>query len=492
MDHQVTALLPLARGKGRHVDSPEWARISASLHSKQRSFVEDRRQGKIGKAGRGAGKSYGLAAWFHRPSATHPGCSSVFITISAERSRDILLPAIWDLNTRFSLGIEERRKDNSIVWPNGYRVMFRGCKDRNEANKRRGTPWVAAAWDECDAIESSLLEYDIHECVEPRLMDYDGRWAATGTPGAVPHGYWHKLSGGDNPQFPLHEWDARDNTFLREPAIDYFIRVLQRMQGVPPREKWPEGVTSLAGIIADPQHWHLLPAVFVREYLGRWVIDLQSLIYKITPKNTFGQLPIEPDHYTIGCDLGAGGEEDPELDHAAITVACSNKTLPFVWVLESRRLRDITVDTLAARLVQLCEKYPKAAVHIDSASAGKIIEKTYRKWGVPIRAAEKGPKKRRIELVQSAIANGNLQLHITDTMDLRHESTALVWSDDRKDHNRKCADDCWDSALYAITPHLGDYRPEENPPKPGSKEWQQAQEMAEYEAALQRAIEDAA
>jgi hypothetical protein len=482
----------MGRGRMSSVSSPKWREIVESMHGQQRAFTECWTQGAIACAGRGAGKSYAVAAKFHRPSAAHPGCSSVFVTQSAARSRDILLPGIWKLNEKFGLGIVESVKHNAAVWPNGYRVLMRGCKDNVESNKRRGTPWVLAGWDECDAINSSLLERDIHDAVEPRLADYDGRWFATGTPGPILQGYWHKLSCGEHPHYPMFHWTALDNPHIE--AEKYFIATLQRAQSVPPRETWPAGVHSLIDIIRNQKHWHLLPAAFVREYLGKWVTDIKSLIYRITPRNTFSELPIEPDYWTIGVDLGAHSEENPNLDYAAITVACSNRTLPFVWVLRSFRMSDVTVDSIAQRLLELLVEYPQAAVHIDSSSAGKIIESTLRKMGIPIQAALKGPKLRRIQLLQSHIANGMLQLHALGTMDLRTESTSLVWNDKRDNHSERCTDDCWDSAHYAVCPHIGDYRPEPEetkPPEVGSPEWHQAQELAEYEQALQEAQEAA-
>jgi hypothetical protein len=449
----------------------------------QRPFVEDESQGCGAQAGRGAGKSFGMAAKYHKPSAAHPGCASVFITVSVERSRDILLPGIWKLNEKFGIGITERKKDNALVWPNGYRVLLRGCKDRSEANKRRGTPWVLAGWDEADAINPSLLEYDIHDCVEPRLVDYDGRWFIGGTPGAIPHGYWHRHSTGEL-GYPVHRWDARTNPHIN--ALPYFIKTLNRMQGVPPKELWPKGVTSIEGIIADPKHWHLLPARFVREYLGQWVTDLRALIYKLTADNNYAELPLEPDYWTIGCDLGANGPENEDLDHAAIAVCASHRSLPFTWIPEARRLRDITVNSLVEELLQLCEKYPKAAVFLDTASAGKIIEKTFRKMGLPIQGAEKGPKLRRIQLVQGAIASKNLLLQLTGCMDARQEAVSLVWDEGRTEHSPKCSDDVWDAILYAACPHLGsgEYRP--GPPKPLE------QVDPEYEEALRRAMDEAA
>jgi hypothetical protein len=244
-------------------------------------------------------------------------------------------------------------------------------------------------------------------------------------------------------------------------------------------------------LINDPKCWHLLPASFVREYLGKWVQDLTALIYRLTSKNNYQTLPIDPNHFTIGCDLGSYNEEDPalkKLDKAAITVACSHSSLPNIWVPKSWKLKEVDLDILHDELVSTIREYPKAAVHIDSSSAGKLVELTFKKWGIPIQAAVKGPKLRRIQLVQSAIANGNLQLQQGECMDLRSESMRLVFDDARMNHSEVCEDDAWDSLLMAAVPHFGDHTPP--PPKEperGTPEWLAREELREFEAMMEAA-----
>lgn len=477
------------RSRGAIVETPEWEPILKSLHEKQRAFVMDDTPGASGLAGRGGGKSVGQAAKYWRRWASNPGRSSVFICLSAERARDILLPGIWILNELTGLGIKEVKGDNCVVWPNGYRLYFRGCKDRTEANKRRGTPWVAAGWDECDSISSSLLEYDIHECVEPRLMDYNGTWFATGTPGPIQSGYWYRLTSGEL-GYPVHTWDARDNPYID--ALQHFMSVLRRMGYDSPqaKAKWPEGVESLEQILGDPKLWHLLPARFVREYLGKWVTDLASLIYRLRPNSFALRPPFSPDFTTIGLDLGGAElevKENADLDHSAITVCQSASNHPGIWIPYSASFTDLSVQGLAGRVDQLMRTYPDAVVYIDSASAGKLIEQTYRKMGLPVRHAIKGPKLRRIQLLQGAISCGDALFHYEHTLELREEATQLTWNDKNDSHAEKCKDDCWDSALMATMPHLGDYRPEHLPPPEGSAEAQRQRDLEEFERALAEA-----
>ncbi len=464
----------------------------AETFPKQREFVL---HGDVGKAGRGAGKSHGHARKFHRRSHSHPGKSSVFVSLSAERARDILVPALELLSERYNLGLREYRKANAMLWPNGYRVLMRGCKDRVECNKRRGVPWVEAGWDECDAIHSKLLEYDIHECVEPRLLDFNGSWCATGTPGAIPKGYWHALSTGETEHpYRVVSWDARENPWQPN-VLQYFLKALKRMGGLAPKEKWPPGVT-IEGAIADPKYWHLLPAKFVREYLGAWVLDLEALVYKLLPRNNYsGELPFAVDRTTIGVDLGGATTEGPneKLDRTAVTVCQSTQALPTIWVPEAYAMRDVTVDGLAQHLMKKLEVYPDATVEIDSASAGKIIEATFRKMGIPIRAAMKGPKLRRIQLLQGALETGHLRVHISRCMDLRHEAVALVWDDTRTKHSERCLDDVWDSLLMASMPHFGEAEIAPEPKheaRPNSAEARAKQEAEELEEAYQEALRE--
>jgi hypothetical protein len=424
-----------------------------------------------------------MLARFHAPSAAHPGCSSVFVAMSSERARDILFPAVMKANKDWKTQIEFRSGDNAFVWPNGYRVLARGCKDLNEVNKRRGTPWVAAGWDECASINQKLLEEDIHEAVAPRLMDFNGLWFAGGTPGPVPKGYWYDLSGGEGGTYPVFAWDARHNPHMPN-VLRYFSDTLQRMQGIPDRKLWPSHCASILDLINDPACWKLLPASFVREYLGQWVLDLKALIYKLTPANSFVEFPIKPDYFTIGLDLGSHSEEDPHLDHAAIAVCASHRSLPNIWCRKVQKLSDCTVESLAQVCAQWCAEFPQATVEIDGVSAGKLIERTLQRLGLPVRCAEKAHKLRRIQLVQSKIRGGMFQLHMTDCMDARQEAVSLVWNDKRNDHSERCDDDAWDAILYAAAPHF--QAPEERREQPAVDP-----DLQEYEEALQEAIEEA-
>lgn len=488
----------IRQGMGRmgRVLTPGWQRILNDMprgahagYQGAQAFAGCMRQGAIALAGRGGGKSTATLGRFHSASAAHPKLSSVFVSVSAERSRDILGPAVMKFNELYDTKIEDRHGLGYFEWPNGYKVHYRGCKDRNDLAKRRGVPWVRAHWDECASINDKLLREDIHDAVEPRLLDYNGLWSASGTPGPVQKGYWYDLSCGEGTTYPLFKWDARQNHHLSN-VLQYFAEALKRL-GLPDRKLWPRGCNSVMDLINDPRCWKLLPNTFLREYLGQWVLDVRAIVYKLTPKNTYGEFPIVPDRWTIGIDLGSHSEERPDLDHAAVCVCASHSSLPFVWVVMVEKLSDMTVDTLGARVLELIGEFPEAEAHIDGVSAGKMIENTFKRMGIPIMCAEKAHKLRRIQRVQGALRAGNLQLHATRCTDARIEAQALVWNDKRNDHSERCDDDAWDCILYGAIPHLDGWEPakEEGPAK-GTPEWEKLQELKEFEQALQDAMDE--
>lgn len=487
-DRYIQALLALGKGKMSGVRSPRWARMLQALSpGGQRDFANDRRQGAVAIAGRGAGKSYAVLARYDSVADAHPNCSAIFVAMSAERARDILMPAVWKMNEKLGTKIALKVGDNSLVWPNGFRVLMRGCGDRLECEKRRGTPWVMSHHDECASIHPALLEYDINEVIAPRLVDFQGSWSASGTPGPVEAGYWHKLSSGAL-GFPVYQWDARQNPHIN--ALPYWLGELQRMQGVPPRDKWPAHCKSLLDLINDPECWKLLPPAFVREYLGRWIQDLSAIIYRLKRSNNYREYLLEPDFWTIGLDLGSHNDAQPHLDHTALTVAASNTTDPHIYIPRSRKLSNIDVELLATEVRRELAEFPEAVVQLDNSSAGNLILRTFQRWEIPVVAADRGPKERRIQLVQTTIDNDHLLLKEGECTDLRVESQTLVWDLKKREHSKVCSDDAWDSALYAVTPHLATPDEREQPakrPRRGSVEAQELEELEEYERALQDA-----
>jgi hypothetical protein len=491
-----------SQGGGRFIDSPSWQKVIAGAHKTQRAFVEHPGIA-IGEAGRGAGKSFGSAKRFHRPAANHPMGTSVFITQNVERSRDILLPALLHLDRQHGWGLREYRKANAIIWPNGYRVLFRGCKDRNECNKRRGTPWVVAGWDECDAIASNLLEYDIHECVEPRL-DFRLPWFATGTPGVLETGYWHFLCSGKNPNYKVFHWDARENPHIKDP-VAYFLKALRRLLRIDPMEdlytalvrelckrgEAPDGLEQATDFLLDAFN-HLLPAKFLREYLGLWAKDIAQLCYILSPRNNFaGPPPLVIEQTTIALDLGGASIDEPDLDHCAWAVAQASRLTQKIYVREARKSSDMDPTRLGMQCLQLLERYAPdggtVIVYVDSASAGKLIERHFRSMGIPVRAAIKGPKKQRILMVKGAIERGDVLFSYKETTDFRSEASVLVWNDKMTDHHEKCADDCSDALLYAVVPLLDEYEPEHEAPEPGTAEYERMIEAEEFEERYRQA-----
>lgn len=500
VEHTTRQLLRQFSKPGVFVDSLDWAPLVASLHPKQKEFVL---RSDVGLAGRGGGKSTGAAAKFHRPWAANAMRSSVFVTASAERARDILMPALMQVSAVTGVKIFEYAKARAAIWPNGYRLLFRGCKDANEANKRRGTGWVRAGWDECDSIAPRLFRYDVEECVEPRLVDFAGEMFFTGTPGAIPEGYWHEISSGENKSLTVCRWDARDNPHLHD-VLGYFQKALRRICGAAPSERTLHAVLRHYGgnrtppeldnwiPLLEPKHHEFLPPQFVREYLGLWIDDAQSLCYRLSQRNSYaGPIPGQVTEVAIGLDLGGQSQETPHLDHCAWTVACVTDSSPVVWIPESHKVGDMTPQALGARALQLVEQYSyegvRPMVYIDSAGAGKLIERQFRMLGIPVVPQIKGPKLQRIQLVQHLVQTGGLRMSYDHTRDLREEASILAWNERHTDHHPRLPDDAWDSCLGAVVPLMQDHDLTEDR-EPTDAELAQREEDREFDEAIRESM----
>jgi hypothetical protein len=115
-----------------------WAQLLADLHEKQRAFVLDRSPRKCALKGRRGGGSYGTGAWLVQDWWKFPGGMSLFLAHTKEAAKNILWPTLEDLNERYGLGVTFNGLDLAATFPNGYRIVLKGAKDRAQIEKLRG------------------------------------------------------------------------------------------------------------------------------------------------------------------------------------------------------------------------------------------------------------------------------------------------------------------------------------------------------------------
>jgi hypothetical protein len=131
---------------------------------------------------------------------------------------------------------------------------------------------------------------------------------------------------------------------------------------------------------------------------------------------------------------------------------------------------------------------------IDSGGSGAktIAEELKATYGLPFRAAEKQGKILSIERLRGSLLDGTSHADPVECAPLIAEWSALPYNDARDDHHEQYPDHTADAALYGYRHHHLAYRPENDPPTPGSEEWKKIQRSKERLAAQKRASKRAA
>lgn len=315
-----------------------------------------------------------------------------------------------------------------------------------------------------------MLEYLIEDVVDPALMDLDGELALSGTPGIIPLGFFFErcMGIGDKgqavPTWPMFEATCLDNPFVNGAA---YIAAKLKEKG------WTE---------ENP--------TFRREYLGQWVIDLASIVYPfVGNRNGFRLADLPSDRgrnrSVIAVDLGWH-------DDTAIVVSTSHLGHPDVWFRSAWKSAGLLPGRIAAEIERRRQPLLAAGdtveIVVDTAGGGKIVAEELREmFSLPIQNAEKRDKKVGIELLRGGLLDGTVHADPYTCAPMLSEWSALPYSEDRSDHHDQYPNHCADAALYGYRQHRLAYRPEHEPPRPGSPEWLAAERSKERRAAQRRA-----
>lgn len=442
--------IPVAPG-GFHVGQPrtehsrDW---HDDLFGEQKSFVADPAKRKAAVTSRRAGKTVGDAYWLYEGGCDAPGGVSAFITTSvghSERSMGLALAGIARRHPEF--GLYRHHVEGDLVWelPNKHRIWLAGCKNHSEIEKFRGvtTGYRRVVVDEAGSF-GAWLEELVEDVLEPGLADYDGELALTGTPPAVPDGYFFDVTTGNKREaWPTYHWTLRDNPYMRH--VQAFLARVLRDNG------WTE---------EHPR--------FQREYLGKWVVDLGALVFPFDPdRNGFYDLPVAPSgreyRHATGMDLGY-------IDACAWVAGSWVPDLPTLWLEESTSESGLIPSRFAVETEKWRQRWPGRLIG-DTGGIGKAyIEEAVRSYGLPIASAQKHDKVVAIEYMRGDIMAGTLKAHRTRCSSLFDEAKRIQWNEQHTDIDKRCVDHETHAALYLHRDVRLRYRPQEEDPTPGSPE----------------------
>lgn len=218
-------------------------------------------------SGRRAGKTEGLAHAAMKLMEQIEGARIAWVGLTRQSARDNVWPVMRRVNDRLDAGLVPNETTARWHGPGGSEFRVMGANKADEVEKIRGEPWHLVIVDESASFRRSLLQYLIDDVIDPTLADYRGSLAVIGTPGAAAVGAYYDIC-----TKPKGRWQVFRRTMLDNPYIPHAAEWL--------REKRTE------------KGWDEDHPTYQREYLGLWVRDESTLVYKLArDRNVIAAMP---------------------------------------------------------------------------------------------------------------------------------------------------------------------------------------------------------
>jgi hypothetical protein len=264
------------------------------------------------------------------------------------------------------------------------------------------------------------------------------------------------VSNGVKAGYSLHQWTILDNPHI------------------PHARKWLEERLV-------KRNWTWDHPVFQREWLGRWVRSLESIIYRFRADKNAILGAWVPTHYVIGVDLGYD-------DATAFVVWGFTLKSPKVRAVDCFKRVGMLPHQVAENLKSYIDKYEPVKVVADTGGLGKaIVEEMKQRYALQIEPAEKQKKNDFIELMNSDFEMGNIEID-PSLKDYISELMTLQWDERRRKEDTRYENHCCDGGLYGWreAKHWTYQKPERKMDR-NSNEFMQEQEQREIES-LEREI----
>lgn len=441
------------------------------LTEPQVEFVKDRSKLKAAVCSRRAGKSYSLAYEIADACEANEFALVPYITLTRDTAKNIIWPALRDVCKRRGLNVEFKQNTGDVVFPNGSRVILRGCDDKNQIEKLRGPAYPLAVIDEAQGFPPYLMEL-IDDVLTPATMDYDGSIIVTGTPNAICAGPFHDITTGVSGGWSVHSWTVRDNWKMAEK-----VGIYDKEEGLAYARNWLADYQKRKG-------WDDKHPTFLREYCGLWVQDQDAQVYKLHDHNLvdrFNESEADDWQYVLGMDLGYN-------DPSSFVILAYSADNGIICSVESWQETELTPSELCVVVEGLDKKYKFESIVADAGGFGKgYVEELRKTYSLPARPASKRDKYTGIQLTNDSLANRTIRIVRHSNQELIDQMRMLQWDEkaaERRDpkEDRRTPNHLCDGFLYGVREcitHLSNWEKEGT--APGSPEWENEQVEAYWE-----------
>lgn len=425
----------------------------------QDAFIQDPARYIDAQCSRRAGKTNGLAIRYFNTMRNHPKSRCVYLGLTFESARDIMIPVLMELNEKYKVGCTFLNSNQTALMkhPNGSQLKILGADMKNFIKRLKGRKHPAIGIDEAQDFGTHLQSL-IDDVLTPCIADYEDGWlAVTGTPGPVPQGYFFDVTNKRKYGYSHHEWTIMDNPYMPDPKG--FLEDLKA------KREWTDDNPTLR-----------------REWLNQWVLDAESLWIRYKENvNDYKDLPKEKLNYILGVDIGFN-------DADALAVIGWSEKSPVTYLVEEVVTKKQGITELVEQIESIRKRYDIQKIVMDTGGLGKkISEEIIKRHLIPVEPADKLRKQENVELLNDSLRLGNFKAKSDSRFALDSYLVQIDWDKSSPDKiviKKKPHSDIIDAVLYAFKESYAyTHVPEKPKPKIGSKEWaeQQTNEMFEAE-----------
>jgi hypothetical protein len=346
----------------------------------QAKFVEDMSQFVVAQCTRRAGKSHGLGLRLFRAGFRHPGEASIHIGLTRASVKAIMWPALTYINKLYRIGAELVESALEVRMPNGSVLRLVGADSKNFIERLRGPKYAEAQVDEAQSFRSHV-ESLIDDILTPACADLRASIVLAGTPGPIPSGTFFEASEKDA-GYSKHKWSVYDNPHFPDPKG--FVAKLKK------KKKWADDNPT-----------------YLREWCGKWVKDLDALVYKfVKDRDCYDQLDQAHDYSRVlVIDYGFD-------DQTAFGITTYSRTLRQGFQEHAEGHSEMIPSEIAVKIQELREKYKPVKILADTGALGKMITEEFRRrYKIPIEPVEKKDKLTHVALLNGDLITGNFKIH---------------------------------------------------------------------------------
>lgn len=288
-------------------------RLQKRLFKEQKDVFNDFLSKKIAvMCSRRAGKTEDNSDIIVR-TASIPNSPILYINLTFENAIRQMFDRVIAEAERVELTITKSSKSAGFIYfANGSSVLFKGNKDRSEADKMQGDKYRLVIIDEAQSQVN--MNYLVDTIIRPMLADYqDSQLILTGTPPRRKGTYFEAAF--NNPEWTTYSWDMFKNPYIAAPQLMI------------------QDICNEKGLTIDSP-------LIQREFFGKIAYDTEAQIFK-GYKVYSGAVASNfvPTHIYEGVDFGYA-------DYNGIVTMAANVEQRQAYIIYERKFNKATVSDI--------------------------------------------------------------------------------------------------------------------------------------------------